>query len=78
MKYLNLVQLRPGQTARIVEIQGGLHLMRRLEAMGLRIGAQISSLGDQVLHGPVIIRSGGTQVAIGQGMARKIIVEPTG
>jgi ferrous iron transport protein A len=50
-------------------------LMRRLEAMGIRPGVIITKISDHFLHGPVIIEVGRTQLAIGYGMAAKILVD---
>jgi Fe2+ transport system protein FeoA len=49
-------------------------LMQRLEAMGIRPGVMIKKVSNHFLRGPVIIEIGKTQLAIGHGMAVKILV----
>ncbi len=74
-KQLNLNQLGPGQTGMVVEIRGGRGLVARLEAMGIRPGKQVTKVSSMLFRGPVTLRSNGTQVALGFGMANKVIVE---
>ena len=74
-KQLNLNQLGPGQTGTVVEIRGGRGLTARLEAMGIRPGKQVTKVSSMLFRGPVTLRSNGTQVALGFGMANKVIVE---
>ena len=50
-------------------------LMQRLEAMGIRPGVVLKKVSNQFLRGPVIIEIGKTQLAIGHGMAVKILVD---
>jgi len=50
-------------------------LIQRLEAMGIRSGVSITKISDHFLYGPVIILVGRTQLAIGYGMAVKILVK---
>ena len=45
----------------------------RLETMGLRIGKTIEMLSNQG-HGPVLIMVEGSRLAIGRGIAKKILV----
>lgn len=72
---LSLAQMRTGQVGTVVEVLGGHGLIRRLDALGIRPGKKVTKLSSTLFHGPVILRADNTQVAIGFGMARKIIVE---
>jgi len=72
---LTLAQMRTGQTGTVVEVLGGHGLVRRLDALGIRPGKKVTKLSSTLFHGPVILRADSTQVAVGFGMARKIIVE---
>lgn len=47
----------------------------RLEAMGIRPGKRITKVSSMFGHGPVTISVDSMQIAIGFGMADKIIVE---
>ena len=72
---LTLAEMRTGQTGTVVEIQGGHGLIRRLDALGIRPGRKVTKLSSTLFRGPVTLRVNNSQVAVGFGMARKIIVE---
>uniref|UniRef100_A0A7V0Z4Q1 GTP-binding protein n=1 Tax=candidate division WOR-3 bacterium TaxID=2052148 RepID=A0A7V0Z4Q1_UNCW3 len=74
MPAINLTMMKPGEKGRVVEIAGGKGLISRLESLGIIPGAEITKISEQIMHGPVVIKIGNTQVAIGYGMARKVIV----
>ncbi|MEA1959088.1 MAG: FeoA family protein [Chloroflexota bacterium] len=67
--------LQPGQSGRVVQIQGGHGIANRLYAMGIRPGKKVTKVSSMFMRGPVTLRVGQMQVAIGYGMAGKIIVE---
>lgn len=70
-----LTKLEMSATGKVVEIIGGFGMQKKLENMGIRIGTEIKKISAQFLRGPVVVMVGNTQVAIGFGMARKIIIE---
>jgi len=72
---LPLAEMRTGQTGTVVGVMGGHGLIRRLDALGIRPGRKVTKLSSTLFSGPVILRVNNTQVAVGFGMARKIIVE---
>jgi len=74
-KLVTLRQMQSGRKGKIVEIQGGHGLFNRLSALGIRPGKKITKVSSMLMRGPVTIQSGHTQVAIGFGMANRIIVE---
>jgi ferrous iron transport protein A len=59
----------------VVEIQGGFGLIDRLNALGIRSGKRITKIGAIKPRGPVTIEVDRVQVAIGFGMASRIIVK---
>jgi len=73
----SLPEIEPGVTVRIVEITGGESVRRRLYALGLHLGDRIELAARGILGGPVLVRheGSGITVAIGRGIARKIMVE---
>ena len=75
VKQLPLVRMRAGQSGRVVQIQGGRGMINRLGALGIRPGQRISKISSVFMRGPVTIQVGNAQVAIGYGMANKIIME---
>ena len=68
--------MRIGQSGVVIQIQGGHGLVNRLNALGIRAGKRITKLSSMIMRGPVTIQVDGAQVAIGFGMAHRIIVEP--
>jgi ferrous iron transport protein A len=74
-KHIPLTLLKAGQSGRIVEIQGGPGLVNRLSALGIRPGGRITKVNSMLMRGPVTVRIGRTQVAMGFGMARRVIIE---
>lgn len=64
-----------GHSGMVVQIQGGRGLINRLSALGIRPGQRVTKVGSMFMRGPVTIQVGNAQVAIGFGMANKIIVE---
>ena len=75
-KPITLRQMQPGQSAKVVRVQGGHGMVNRLSALGIRPGKRITKISSMLMRGPVTIQSGQTQLAIGFGMAGRIIVEP--
>jgi len=74
MPTLDLTQLKEGESGVVEEIQGGFGLTRRLESLGLRAGKKVTKVSSQLMRGPITIRIGNSQIAIGFGMAKKIIL----
>jgi Fe2+ transport system protein FeoA len=66
---------RRGGGRRNVGRMGGSNWCRRFSNMGIREGAIIRKLSVQPFSGPVIIRIGSCEIAIGRGMAGTILVE---
>ncbi len=74
MKY-TLNQLKQGENGKIIGFEGGFGLKDKLDALGLREGTYITKISDAFIGGPVTIKINNTKLAIGNGMADKIIVE---
>ena len=75
MKKVSLVHLKPDRKGKISEIMGGAGLQNRLMSMGIYVGKEITKLSYIGLRGPVVIRVGRSVLALGHGMAAKVIVE---
>ena len=74
-RQLSLGQMGIGQAGTIIEILGGWGLIRRLEALGIRPGKKVTKISTMLSRGPVTLKIDNTQVAVGFGMAKKIIVQ---
>jgi len=72
---VSLAQMQTGQRGKIVEIDGGYGLARKLDALGIRVGKEVTKISAQWMRGPVLLRQDNTQAALGFGMASKILVE---
>jgi ferrous iron transport protein A len=72
---ISLAAMRAGQTGRIKEIRGGHGMISKLAALGIRSGKEITKISSQWMRGPVLLRCGNTDLAIGFGMSRHIAVE---
>jgi len=76
--YLSLASLRPAQEGTLVAIDGGHGLSLRLRRLGLRPGTQIRAVAMGRWGGPVLVEVDGCRVALGRGLARRILVQVNG
>jgi ferrous iron transport protein A len=67
-----LGQLGVGETARIVAIDGGRELRQKLFLRGLVEGKVMRIVSN---YGPITVEVDRNVIAVGRGMAQKIIVE---
>ncbi|MCI2424921.1 ferrous iron transport protein A [Candidatus Acetothermia bacterium] len=70
-----LLELGTGKAAVIKRIEGGYSSQRRLTSLGIRVGQTIRKVGSGPFNGPVVVEVDRTKVAIGKGMAMKVLVE---
>ena len=73
----NLIPLNYAQVnfrVRIVSIEGGYGIRQRLYEMGLTPGTEIIVISNNG-RGPILVSTRGITLAIGRGVARKILVE---
>lgn len=69
-----LTSMQQGDKIKVVSFNSGRLMKERLISMGLHIGAEIEIV-QKDLSGPYIIAVKECRLAIGQGMAQKIMVE---
>ena len=72
---LTLNQMQPGQSGIVAGVEGGFGLINRLNALGIMPGKRITKISSMIARGPVTIEVDRVYVAIGFGMANRIIVE---
>ncbi|MEM1602958.1 MAG: FeoA family protein [Candidatus Bathyarchaeia archaeon] len=76
-----LTALREGETATVVSIDGGPGVRRgrgferRLIDMGITPGAKITVVKSAPLHGPLEVIVKGSRLALGRGVAERVLVE---
>jgi len=62
-----------GARVRITAVHGGREMTRRLLGLGLRVGSEV-----EILHrrgGGVVVSTGENRIALGAGVAERILVE---
>ena len=75
-QYLPLNMVSPGRKVKLVAVRGGQGIRRRLNDMGLNIGAEFRIVHSH-FFGPCIIAIDNTRLVLGRGMSHKILVEDT-
>lgn len=75
---INLRQLKPKQRARIVAVEAGGELGRRIRDMGLVPGTEILVVGRAPLKDPVALRVKDFTLSLRNNEADHITVEPMG
>jgi len=68
-----LTALREGEAGVVVDVHGGPNARAKLIAMGIAPGVTVRVIKSRG-PGPMIIAIGSSRIAIGWGIARKIIV----
>lgn len=68
-----LSDLPVGQRLRLVRVDGGRRLQRRLLALGLSLGGELELV--QRRGGGVVLARGANRVALGEGVAHKLYAE---
>lgn len=71
----SLNEMNIGQSGHIKQITGGHGQKRHLRSMGLREGKNVRIITKQPIGGPIIVDMDGNQIAIGRGMAVRVLVD---
>lgn len=69
-----LLFFNEGSKGKVYDIVGGSRFSKRLFEMGFNTGQEVEIIKNDI--GPLIIGLDGSRVAIGRGMAQKIILIP--
>ncbi len=70
-----LVDLKEGQEAEVTELAAGWEARKRLMDLGIHAGTRLTLLAVHPMGGPLLVKVGGSHVALGRGIARKLSVE---
>ena len=73
MKNSSLVFLNPGDNGTVKEICAGGQATRRLYEMGFHTGAKVKVVKND--RGPLIVSLSGNKIALGRGLAQKIMID---
>jgi len=74
-KIIPLTKMHAGQSGRVIEIDGGHNILNRLNSLNIRTGKEVTKVSSMLMRGPVTVEVGNSRVAIGYGMARRIMVK---
>ncbi|WP_394296778.1 FeoA family protein [Palaeococcus pacificus] len=73
LMYVRLTQMREGEKGVVVDIQGGIGVRQKLIGMGITPGARIVVIKSGK-PGPFIIAIGNMRLALGRGVADRILL----
>ncbi len=71
----SLLDVPANRQVRIISIAGGKGPRQMLAQMGIGVGSVITVRRNAPFAGPILIENHGVSVAIGRGVAAKILVE---
>ena len=75
MEPIRLTQLKNKEEGIIKEVLGGDEVVSRLNSLGVRPGKKVTKMSAHFWRGPITIMIDKMKIAIGHGMAQKIMVE---
>jgi len=70
-----LIDIKPDQKVKIVSIIGGKGARRGLAHLGVGVGSIVIIKRNAPFAGPILIENHGTTIAVGRGIANKILIE---
>ena len=73
MSAVSLALLKPNEMGIVKEISGCCDARKRLYELGLNKGANVKMIKNDI--GPVILNISGYKLALGKGLASKIVIE---
>ncbi|MCR4400540.1 MAG: FeoA family protein [Syntrophomonadaceae bacterium] len=73
---LTLDRVPTGGRAEVLDVRGGWSGHRRLMGLGIRPGAVLEVVSRHPLRGPIVVRLNGCQIALGRGLAHRVLVRP--
>ncbi|MGQ9623452.1 MAG: FeoA family protein [Candidatus Caldatribacteriaceae bacterium] len=71
---ITLVEMETGAKGEIVCIDGGEGMVRRLWVLGVIPGKKVEKLSTIIGKGPVVVRLGQQEIALGRGIAQRVFV----
>ena len=72
---ITLDRSKENQKVKVVNISGGWGIRQRLGCLGIHPGDMLTIMNSAIMQGPILVKIHGNQVALGRGIARKILVE---
>ena len=72
---MNINNLEIGQKVKVLKIEGGRGAEKRLFEIGIMAGAELQLITRHPFQGPLVIKVGNANVALGRSIANKVKVE---
>ena len=72
---MTLNTIKENQKVKVISISGGWGVRQRLGCLGIHPGDIITIKRSAIMQGPILIKIHGNQVALGRGVASRILVE---
>ena len=69
-----LLDLPVGARAEVTSLRGGFGLQRHLASLGIMPGKIVQKITTQPMGGPIMLEVEGARIAIGRGMAGRVVV----
>lgn len=73
---MSLDHIDINQVVKVQAIRGGWGIRQRLGQLGIHVGDLLIIKRSGALGGPLLLQIHNMEIAVGRGMAKKIIVEP--
>ncbi len=70
----SLLDVKPNIQLKIIAIEGGKEVRKRLSALGIGVGSFVTILRNAPFSGPIVLEHNGSRTVIGKGIASKIQV----
>ena len=70
-----LSEMKTGDEGEITNFFGGAKCRKKLNSLGLRKGKDIKVISNMAFNGPITVDVGYTRIAVGRGMANKVLVK---
>lgn len=72
---MTLEQVQTRRAARVVAIDGGAGVACHLNTIGIHVGDDLTVVERAPFRGPVLVEVHGMRLALGRGVAAKVMVE---
>ena len=69
-----VTQLRQGELATVVALNGGCEFKRKLRSVGIKEGKTVRMVASHPFSGPLVVEVDGRQITLRRGMAQRIAV----
>ncbi|AFM23029.1 FeoA family protein [Desulfomonile tiedjei] len=70
----SLLSIEPGRTGTVLALTGGREFEAKLISMGFNVGSEVTILKNGVGGTGLLVATGDTRLAIGKGIAERIVV----